>query len=174
VALRPAPELARPSPGTLHHREETLSQPGPNSVMSPSNASAGRMRPTTHRPQAYGSHSVAGLPTNATAAVMLNPFGVVRIPPGPTLFEKEPLLIWNADRQPVHRQTSLLLGLNLPLAPLWPSCLRTPRPICTAGTCSSPHWARAVNVQALDLARLLVFGCLRSDDAALRLPVLPC
>ena len=35
-----------------------------------------------------------GLPTNATAAVILTAFVSYGIQPGPTLFEKEPLLIW--------------------------------------------------------------------------------
>ena len=35
-----------------------------------------------------------GLPTNATAAVMLTAFVSYGIQPGPTLFDKEPLLIW--------------------------------------------------------------------------------
>ena len=73
-----------------------------------------------------------GLPTNATAAVMLTAFVSYGIQPGPTLFEKEPLLIWTLIAS-LFIGNFLLLVLNLPLAPLWAKLLRTPRPYLYAG-----------------------------------------
>ncbi len=73
-----------------------------------------------------------GLPTNATAAVMLTAFVSYGIQPGPTLFEKEPLLIWTLIAS-LFIGNLLLLVLNLPLAPLWAKLLRTPRPYLYAG-----------------------------------------
>ncbi len=73
-----------------------------------------------------------GLPTNATAAVMLTAFVSYGIQPGPTLFEKEPLLIWTLIAS-LFIGNLLLLLLNLPLAPLWAKLLRTPRPYLYAG-----------------------------------------
>ena len=109
-----------------------------------------------------------GLPTNATAAVMLTAFVSYGIQPGPTLFEKEPLLIWTLIAS-LFIGNFLLLVLNLPLAPLWAKLLRTPRPYLYAGILFfATLGALAVNVQPLDLALLLVFGLLGLDDAPLR------
>jgi putative tricarboxylic transport membrane protein len=101
-----------------------------------------------------------GLPTNATAAVMLTAFVSYGIQPGPTLFEKEPLLIWTLIAS-LFIGNFLLLVLNLPLAPIWAKLLRTPRPYLYAGILFfATLGALAVNVQPLDLALLLVFGLL--------------
>jgi putative tricarboxylic transport membrane protein len=114
-----------------------------------------------------------GLPTNATAAVMLAAFVSYGIQPGPTLFEKEPLLIWTLIAS-LFIGNLLLLLLNLPLAPLWAKLLRTPRPYLYAGILFfATLGALAVNVQALDLALLLVFGLLGLMMRRFGLPVLP-
>jgi putative tricarboxylic transport membrane protein len=114
-----------------------------------------------------------GLPTNATAAVMLTAFVSYGIQPGPTLFEKEPLLIWTLIASLFIGNLMLLL-LNLPLAPLWAKLLRTPRPYLYAGILFfATLGALAVNVQAVDLALLLVFGLLGLMMRRFGLPVLP-
>src|SRR6201991_3679524 len=114
-----------------------------------------------------------GLPTNATAAVMLTAFVSYGIQPGPTLFEKEPLLIWTLIAS-LFIGNLMLLVLNLPLAPLWARLLRTPRPYLYAGILFfATLGALAVNVQALDLALLLVFGLLGLMMRRFGLPVLP-
>ena len=114
-----------------------------------------------------------GLPTNATAAVMLTAFVSYGIQPGPTLFEKEPLLIWTLIAS-LFIGNFLLLVLNLPLAPLWAKLLRTPRPYLYAGILFfATLGALAVNVQPLDLALLLVFGLLGLMMRRFGLPVLP-
>jgi putative tricarboxylic transport membrane protein len=114
-----------------------------------------------------------GLPTNATAAVMLTAFVSYGIQPGPTLFAKEPLLIWTLIAS-LFIGNFMLLVLNLPLAPLWAKLLRTPRPYLYAGILFfATLGALAVNVQALDLALLLVFGLLGLMMRRFGLPVLP-
>jgi putative tricarboxylic transport membrane protein len=114
-----------------------------------------------------------GLPTNATAAVMLTAFVSYGIQPGPTLFQKEPLLIWTLIAS-LFIGNFLLLVLNLPLAPLWAKLLRTPRPYLYAGILFfATLGAFAVNVQPLDLALLLVFGLLGLMMRRFGLPVLP-
>jgi putative tricarboxylic transport membrane protein len=114
-----------------------------------------------------------GLPTNATAAVMLTAFVSYGIQPGPTLFEKEPLLIWTLIAS-LFIGNFMLLVLNLPLAPLWAKLLRTPRPYLYAGILFfATLGALAVNVQALDLVLLLVFGLLGLMMRRFGLPVLP-
>ncbi|KQU02760.1 tripartite tricarboxylate transporter TctA [Rhodococcus sp. Leaf7] len=114
-----------------------------------------------------------GLPTNATAAVMLTAFVSYGIQPGPTLFDKEPLLIWTLIAS-LFIGNFLLLVLNLPLAPVWAKLLRTPRPYLYAGILFfSVLGAYAVNLQWLDLALLLVFGLLGLMMRRFGLPVLP-
>ena len=114
-----------------------------------------------------------GLPTNATAAVMLAAFVSYGIQPGPTLFDKEPLLIWTLIAS-LFIGNFLLLVLNLPLAPLWAKLLRTPRPYLYAGILFfATLGAFAVNLQPLDLALLLVFGLLGLMMRRFGLPVLP-
>ncbi|GGG06983.1 tripartite tricarboxylate transporter TctA [Rhodococcoides trifolii] len=114
-----------------------------------------------------------GLPTNATAAVMLTAFVSYGIQPGPTLFDKEPLLVWTLIAS-LFIGNFLLLVLNLPLAPLWAKLLRTPRPYLYAGILFfAVLGAFAVNLQWLDLALLLVFGLLGLMMRRFGLPVLP-
>lgn len=114
-----------------------------------------------------------GLPTNATAAVMLTAFVSYGIQPGPTLFEKEPLLIWTLIAS-LFIGNFLLLVLNLPLAPLWAKLLRTPRPYLYAGILFfATLGAFAVNLQWLDLALLLTFGLMGLMMRRFGLPVLP-
>ena len=114
-----------------------------------------------------------GLPTNATAAVMLTAFVSYGIQPGPTLFTKEPLLIWTLIAS-LFIGNFLLLVLNLPLAPLWAKLLRTPRPYLYAGILFfATLGAFAVNIQPLDLALLLIFGLLGLMMRRFGLPVLP-
>src|SRR5690349_2135493 len=114
-----------------------------------------------------------GLPTNATAAVMLTAFVSYGIQPGPTLFDKEPLLIWTLIAS-LFIGNFLLLVLNLPLAPLWAKLLRTPRPYLYAGILFfATLGAFAVNIQPLDLVLLLVFGLLGLMMRRFGLPVLP-
>ena len=114
-----------------------------------------------------------GLPTNATAAVMLTAFVSYGIQPGPTLFDKEPLLIWTLIAS-LFIGNFLLLALNLPLAPLWAKLLRTPRPYLYAGILFfATLGAFAVNLQTLDLILLLVFGLMGLMMRRFGLPVLP-
>ncbi|MDI9929136.1 tripartite tricarboxylate transporter permease [Rhodococcus sp. IEGM 1354] len=114
-----------------------------------------------------------GLPTNATAAVMLTAFVSYGIQPGPTLFDKEPLLIWTLIAS-LFIGNFLLLVLNLPLAPLWAKLLRTPRPYLYAGILFfAVLGAYAVNLQWLDLVLLLIFGLLGLMMRRFGLPVLP-
>lgn len=114
-----------------------------------------------------------GLPTNATAAVMLTAFVSYGIQPGPTLFDKEPLLIWTLIAS-LFIGNFLLLALNLPLAPLWAKLLRTPRPYLYAGILFfATLGAFAVNLQPLDLALLLIFGLMGLMMRRFGLPVLP-
>ncbi|MGI5117926.1 tripartite tricarboxylate transporter permease [Marinactinospora thermotolerans] len=73
-----------------------------------------------------------GLPTSATAAVMLAAFQQYGMQPGPLLFENEGDLVW-ALLASMFLGTVLLLLINLPFAPLWARLLRLPRRHLYAG-----------------------------------------
>ncbi|MDE9366962.1 tripartite tricarboxylate transporter permease [Luteipulveratus sp. YIM 133132] len=114
-----------------------------------------------------------GLPTNATAAVMLAAMVGYGIDPGPTLFTSQSDLIWTLIAS-LFIGNLLLLVLNLPLAPVWARLLRTPRPYLYAGILFfASLGALAVNLQWFDLALLLVFGLLGLMMRRFGLPVLP-
>ena len=114
-----------------------------------------------------------GLPTNATAAVMLAAFTQYGIQPGPLLFDREPTLVW-ALIASLFIGNALLLVINLPLAPAWARLLQIPRPYLYAGIVFfATLGAYSVNLQAFDLAILLVLGVLGFMMRRYGLPVLP-
>jgi putative tricarboxylic transport membrane protein len=114
-----------------------------------------------------------GLPTNATAAVMLAAFTGYGIQPGPQLFASQGPLVW-ALIASLFIGNFLLLLINLPLAPLWAKLLQLPRPYLYAGILFfATLGAYSVNLQAFDLVLLLVFGALGFMMRRFGLPVLP-
>jgi putative tricarboxylic transport membrane protein len=114
-----------------------------------------------------------GLPTNATAAVMLAAFTGYGIQPGPLLFEREGDLVW-ALIASLFIGNTLLLILNLPLAPIWARLLKTPRPYLYAGILFfASLGAYAVNASTIDLLILLVIGLLGFAMRRYGLPVVP-
>ncbi|GAB2464183.1 tripartite tricarboxylate transporter permease [Streptosporangium sandarakinum] len=114
-----------------------------------------------------------GLPTTATAAVMLAAFESYGIQPGPLLLERQPALVWTLIAS-LFIGNLLLLVLNLPLAPAWARLLRVPRPYLYAGILFfASMGAYAVNSQPLDLILLLLLGLLGFAMRRFGLPVLP-
>ena len=73
-----------------------------------------------------------GIPTSATAAVLLAAFQIFNLQPGPQLFDNEPDLVW-ALIASLYVGNVLLLLLNLPLIRVWVKVLQIPRPILYAG-----------------------------------------
>jgi putative tricarboxylic transport membrane protein len=114
-----------------------------------------------------------GLPTNATAAVMLAALTSYGIQPGPLLLQRESGLVW-ALIASLFIGNVLLLILNLPLAPAWAKLLRIPRPYLYAGILFfASVGAYAVNGSAFDLVLLLVLGLLGFAMRRFGIPVLP-
>jgi putative tricarboxylic transport membrane protein len=68
-----------------------------------------------------------GIPTSATAAILIAAFQVFDLQPGPQLFEREPDLVW-ALIASLYVGNVMLLVLNLPLIGLWVKVLEIPRP----------------------------------------------
>ena len=73
-----------------------------------------------------------GLPTSATAAIMLAAFQQYGLQPGPLLFDSNPELVWGLIAS-LYIGNVLLLVLNLPMAGVWVKLLRIPRPWLYAG-----------------------------------------
>jgi len=72
-----------------------------------------------------------GIPTSATAAILVAAFQIFDLQPGPQLFTKEPDLVW-ALIASLYVGNVMLLALNLPLVRLWVQVLKIPRPALTA------------------------------------------
>ena len=114
-----------------------------------------------------------GLPTTATAAIILVAITSFGIQPGPQLLTNEPDLVWALLASLVVANL-LLLVINLPMAPLWAKVLQIPRPYLYAGILFfATLGAYSVNYQAFDVALLLVFGALGLAMRRFGLPVLP-
>jgi len=114
-----------------------------------------------------------GLPVTATAGVILAAMQSYGIQPGPQLFDTEPLLVWTLIAS-LFIANTLLLVLNLPMAPLWAKLLQIPRPYLYAGILFfASLGAYTVNFQWLDLMLLLLFGLLGLAMRRFGLPVLP-
>jgi putative tricarboxylic transport membrane protein len=114
-----------------------------------------------------------GLPTNATAAIMLAALQGWGLEPGPLLMEKQPVLVWTLVASLFIGNTMLLL-LNLPLAPAWAKLLQIPRPYLYAGILFfASMGAYAVNAQPFDLFLLLALGLVGFALRRFGLPVLP-
>jgi putative tricarboxylic transport membrane protein len=73
-----------------------------------------------------------GLPTSATAAVLLAAFQQFGLQPGPLLFEREPRLVWGVIAS-LYVGNLMLLVLNLPLIRLWVKLLAIPKPQLYSG-----------------------------------------
>ncbi|GAB7189943.1 tripartite tricarboxylate transporter permease [Kineococcus sp. NUM-3379] len=101
-----------------------------------------------------------GLPTSATAAVILVAFQSYGIDPGPTLFTDEAALVW-ALIASLYVGNLLLLVLNLPLARVWVKLLQIPRPYLYAGILTfAALGSYSVGSSTTDLVLLFLLGLL--------------
>jgi putative tricarboxylic transport membrane protein len=73
-----------------------------------------------------------GLPSSATAAVLLAAFEQYGLQPGPLLFSSRPDLVWTLIAS-LYIGNVMLLVLNLPLAGLWARVMLVPRPLLFGG-----------------------------------------
>ena len=73
-----------------------------------------------------------GLPTSATAAIMLAAFQQYGLQPGPLLFQNSPALVWGLIAS-LYIGNLMLIVLNLPLIRLWVKLLEIPRPLLYSG-----------------------------------------
>ena len=115
-----------------------------------------------------------GLPTSATAAIMLAAFQQYGLQPGPLLFENNPELVWGMIAS-LYIGNVLLLVLNLPMAPVWVKVLKIPRPWLYAGILVfATMGAYTLNNNVVDLVILWVIGIIGFGMRVLDVPVAPC
>ncbi|WP_128254241.1 tripartite tricarboxylate transporter permease [Falsirhodobacter deserti] len=101
-----------------------------------------------------------GLPTSATAAVMLAGFQQYNLQPGPLLFVQYPALVWGLVAS-LFIANVMLLVLNLPLVGLWVRLLKIPVPWLYAGILVFASMGTiAANPSVVELLLLLGFGFL--------------
>jgi putative tricarboxylic transport membrane protein len=101
-----------------------------------------------------------GLPTGATAAIMLSAFQSYGINPGPLLFQSQPALVWGLIAS-LYIANIMLLVLNLPLVGLWVRILRIPAPLLYAGILVfATIGTYGISNSPVDLVLLYVIGAI--------------
>lgn len=101
-----------------------------------------------------------GLPTTATAAIMLAGFQQFGLQPGPLLFATNPQLVWGLIAS-LLIANFMLLVLNLPLIGLWVKLLTIPKPWLYAGILVFATLGTiGANPSPFELGLLLAFGIL--------------
>ncbi|MEX0638726.1 MAG: tripartite tricarboxylate transporter permease [Burkholderiales bacterium] len=114
-----------------------------------------------------------GIPTSATAAILLTAFQNYGIQPGPLLFQIQPDLVWGLIAS-MYVGNVILLVLNLPLIGIWVKVLSIPRPMLYAGILVfATLGAYSLHQSWVDLATLYVFGLLGFVMRRFDIPVAP-
>lgn len=99
-----------------------------------------------------------GLPTSATAAILLAAFEQYNIQPGPQLFSASGTLVW-ALIASLYIGNVMLLILNLPLAGLWVRLLAIPQPLLYGGILVfSTLGVYSLSNSTFDLVLLFIVG----------------
>ena len=99
-----------------------------------------------------------GLPSSATAAVLLAAFQQYGLQPGPLLFSSRPDLVWTLVAS-LYIGNVMLLVLNLPLVGLWARVMLVPRPLLFGGILVlASLGAYSLNRSMLDLTLLYLVG----------------
>ena len=114
-----------------------------------------------------------GLPTSATAAVVLVAFQSYNIQPGPLLFVTNPDIVWTLIASLFIGNTLLLL-LNLPFVRVWVQLLKIPRPYLFSGiTCFALMGAYVANNAIFDLWIALGVGIIGFAFRRFGVPITP-
>lgn len=122
---------------------------------------------------AMGSLLALGLPTSATAAIMLAAFQQYGMQPGPLLFDRNADLVW-ALLASLFIGMIVLLIINLPFAPLWAKLLLIPKPYLYAGiTVFAVLGVYAASSSTTDLVLLILIGLLGYVLRRYGLPLAP-
>ena len=114
-----------------------------------------------------------GLPTSATAAILLAGFQQFGLQPGPLLFVTSPQLVWGLIASLLIANVMLLV-LNLPMIRLWVKLLTIPRPWLYAGILLFATLGTiGMNPSPVELGMLLVFGIMGFGMRVYGYPIAP-
>ncbi len=114
-----------------------------------------------------------GLPSSATAAVLLTAFQQYGLQPGPLLFSTRPDLVWTLIAS-LYIGNAMLLVLNLPLAPLWARVMLVPRSLLFGSILVlASVGAYSLNRSLLDVAILYTVGAIGWGMRRLDIPLVP-
>ena len=104
-----------------------------------------------------------GLPTSATAAIMLSAFQSYGIQPGPLLFQNQATLVWGLIAS-LYIANVMLLVMNLPLVPLWVKILAIPKPWLYGGILVfATIGTYGISQSVIDLVLLYAVGLIASE-----------
>ncbi len=114
-----------------------------------------------------------GLPSSATAAVLLAAFQQYGLQPGPLLFSSRPDLVWTLIAS-LYIGNVMLLVLNLPLAPVWARVMLVPRPLLFGGILVLASLGTySLNTSMLDLVLLYAVGAISCVMRVHDVPLVP-
>jgi putative tricarboxylic transport membrane protein len=114
-----------------------------------------------------------GIPTSATAAILLAAFQSYGLQPGPLLFQTQSSLVWGLIAS-MYVGNVLLLILNLPLIGVWVQVLKIPRAPLYAGILVfATLGAYSLHQSPVDLVTLYAFGLLGFLMRRFGFPVAP-
>ncbi|MCQ9332343.1 tripartite tricarboxylate transporter permease [Corynebacterium phoceense] len=120
-----------------------------------------------------GTLLAIGLPTSATAAILLGAFQQFGLQPGPLLFERSGDLVWTLIAS-LFLALVVLVTLNLFLAPMWAKLLYIPHNYLYAGIAVlATLGVYAVGASIVDVALMLGFGILGFFMRKYNMPVAP-
>jgi putative tricarboxylic transport membrane protein len=114
-----------------------------------------------------------GLPTSATAAIMLAAFQQFNLQPGPLIFVTNPELVWGLIAS-LYIGNFMLLLLNLPLAPLWARLLKIPSPFLYGGILVfATLGTYSLNNSVFDVGLMYLIGVIGFYMRLVDIPVAP-
>src|SRR5688572_3674404 len=114
-----------------------------------------------------------GLPSSATAAVLLAAFEQYGLQPGPLLFSSRPDLVWTLIAS-LYIGNVMLLVLNLPLARVWARVMLVPRPLLFGGILVLASLGTySLNSSLLDVVLLFMAGVVGCAMRAHDVPLVP-
>jgi putative tricarboxylic transport membrane protein len=114
-----------------------------------------------------------GLPSSATAAVLLTAFQQYGLQPGPLLFTSRPDLVWTLIAS-LYIGNVMLLVLNLPLVGVWARVMLMPRRLLFAGILVlASLGAYSLNGSLIDLVILYLVGAVGCVMRIYDVPLVP-
>ena len=114
-----------------------------------------------------------GVPSSATAAILLAAFQQYGLQPGPLLFQTRPDLVWTLIASLLVGNVMLLV-LNLPLVSIWARVMLLPRPLLFGGVLVlASLGVYSLNRSLLDVGLLYVVGVLGLGMRLVDIPLVP-